>query len=109
MEATWTPTLVLLVKALERSELARRRHGKRNARAIIGFRDREAGLTLRLAIGDDVKDDIAARAAHLVLGDDPVELQRNPELARQCLPQLDLEARGVACLARERQGIGVGA
>src|SRR5207237_9381894 len=53
-------------------------------------------------------DNITDRAAHLVLGDDPVESQRNPELARQCLPQLDLKTRGIARLARERHGIRAG-
>ena len=103
------PDLGIGVKALERRELARRRHGKRDARAVIRFGDRETGLALRLAIGDDIKDNVATRAAHLVLGDDPVEPQRNAELARQGLPQLDLEAGRIARLARERQRIGMGA
>src|SRR5882724_5239391 len=97
------PDLGMLVKALERREFTVRRYGERDTRAIIRFGDRETRFTLRLAIGDDVKDNVAAGAAHLVLGDDPVESERNTELARQRLPQLDLEAGWIARLARERQ------
>ena len=79
------PDLGVLIKALERRELARRRHGKRDTRAIIGFRNPQMGFTLRLAIRDDIHHNVAAGAAHLVLGDDPVELQRDAELACQRL------------------------
>ena len=48
-------------------------------------------------------------AADLVLGDDPVELQRDAELARQGLAQLDLEAGRIAGLAGEWQRVRVGA
>ena len=97
------PHLGMLVKALERRELAVRRHGERDPGSIIRLRNPQIGFALRLAIGNDIHHDVAVGAADLVLGNDPVQLQRDAEFARQRLPQLDLEPGRVARLAGERK------
>src|SRR5438309_7139051 len=75
-------------------DFAGARYGQSHTVAIIGFRDPQTGIGLRLGVGDRVENDIAIRPGGLRGNDYPFRHKSDTEFLHKRFAELDLIFRG---------------